>query len=123
MWLKDPPAVGVRDVAQLPLDGDFEARALIARRRWRAINGRAARSAFHELPEQKRERFGVAIHAQHAHAAGNTDRAIAELLFGKKRIPDRAWKTHDLRSRTIRLVQTGLALIRGGHRELLRPKR
>jgi Uncharacterized conserved protein (DUF2285) len=40
----------------------------------------------------------------------------------KKRIPDRAWKTHDLRNRTIRLAQVGLAL-RGGYRELLRPKR
>ena len=50
-------------------------------------------------------------------------RAIAEGLFGKKRIPDRAWKTHDLRNRTIRLVQSGLALMRGGYRELLRPRR
>ena len=53
----------------------------------------------------------------------STYRAIAEGLFGKKRIPDRAWKTHDLRNRTIRLVQSGLALMRGGYRELLRSKR
>ena len=46
-----------------------------------------------------------------------------EVLFGKKRIPDRAWKTHDLRNRTIRLVQSGLALMRGGYRELMRPWR
>ena len=52
-----------------------------------------------------------------------TYRAIAEALFGKTRIPDRAWKTHDLRNRTIRLVQSGLELMRGGYRELLRPKR
>ena len=44
-------------------------------------------------------------------------------LFGAKDIPERAWKTHDLRNRTIRLVQTGLALMRGGYRELLRPSR
>jgi hypothetical protein len=35
-------------------------------------------------------------------------------LFGRHRVPDRSWKTHDLRGRTIRLVQTGLALMRGG---------
>ncbi|WP_456684371.1 DNA -binding domain-containing protein [Bradyrhizobium elkanii] len=40
-----------------------------------------------------------------------------------KGIPDSAWKTHDLRSRTIRLVQSGLALARGGYRRLLRPSR
>ena len=50
-------------------------------------------------------------------------RAIAEVLFGDKRIPERAWKTHDLRNRTIRLVQSGFALMRGGYRELLRPPR
>ena len=32
-------------------------------------------------------------------------------------------KTHDLRSRTIRLVQSGLNLMRGGYRALLRHRR
>jgi hypothetical protein len=54
---------------------------------------------------------------------GNTYRVIAEVLFGTKRIPERAWKTHDLRNRTIRLVQSGFALMRGGYRELLRQSR
>ena len=54
---------------------------------------------------------------------GNSYRAIAEGLFGAKRIPERAWKTHDLRNRTIRLVQSGFALMRGGYRELLRQAR
>ena len=31
-----------------------------------------------------------------------------------------AWKTHDLRDRTIRLVRTGLDLMRGGYLDLLR---
>ena len=48
---------------------------------------------------------------------------IAEGLFGARHIPERAWKTHDLRNRTIRLVQTGFALMRGGYRELLRQAR
>ena len=50
-------------------------------------------------------------------------RTIAEGLFGAKRIPERAWKTHDLRNRTIRLVQNGFALMRGGYRDLLRQAR
>jgi hypothetical protein len=87
------------------------------------MNGRTPGPAFHELPKQRRERLSAAIRALDARAAGSTYRAIAEVLFGKKRIPDRAWKTHDLRNRTIRLVQSGLALMRGGYRELLRPQR
>jgi hypothetical protein len=54
---------------------------------------------------------------------GNNYRVIAEVLFGIERIPERAWKTHDLRNRTIRLVQSGFALMRGGYRELLRHPR
>jgi hypothetical protein len=54
---------------------------------------------------------------------GNTYRVIADVLFGAKRIPERAWKTHDLRNRTIRLVQAGFALMRGGYRDLLRQSR
>jgi hypothetical protein len=49
--------------------------------------------------------------------------ALADVLFGAKRIPERAWKTHDLRNRTIRLVQAGFALMRGGYRDLLRQSR
>jgi len=48
---------------------------------------------------------------------------IAQGLFGKHRIPDRGWKTDHLCSRTIRLVQTGLPLVRGGYRALLRRNR
>lgn len=123
VWLKEPPAVGANYVAELPFDGDFNARAYAARRLWRAMRGRRPGPFFHELSKQRRERLSAAIRARDAHAAGNSYRAIAELLFGKARIPDRAWKTHDLRNRTIRLVQGGLALMRGGYRELLRPRR
>lgn len=123
VWLKEAPAVGANYVAVLPFDGDFDARAYAARRLWRAMNGRTAGPAFHDLSKQRRERLSAAIRALDAHAAGSTYRAIAELLFGKKSVPDRAWKTHDLRNRTIRLVQSGLALMRGRYRELLRPKR
>lgn len=123
VWSKEPPTVGARYVAELPLDGDFDARAYAARRLWRAMNGRAPGPAFHELSSQRRERLSDALRALDARVAGGTYRAIAEALFGKKRIPERAWKTHDLRNRTIRLVQSGFALMRGGYRGLLRPKR
>lgn len=72
---------------------------------------------------QRRQRLAMVLRALDAWNDGLSYRAIAEGLFGKKRIPERAWKTHDLRNRTIRLVQRGLALMRGGYRELLRPRR
>jgi len=109
--------------AVLPLDSDFEVRAHAARRLWRAINGRAPGPAFHELSPQRRERLALAVRALDGRMDDGTYRAIAEVLFGKKRIPERAWKTHDLRNRSIRLVQSGLALMRGGYRELLRQSR
>ncbi|WP_346657230.1 DUF2285 domain-containing protein [Bradyrhizobium sp. BRP20] len=123
VWSKEPPVLGASYAAELPFDGDFDARAYAARRLWRAISGRAPGPGFHQLSKQRRERLRAAIRALDAHGAGASYRVIAEVLFGKKRVPDRAWKTHDLRNRTIRLVQAGLALMRGGYRKLLRPGR
>ncbi|WP_456776919.1 DUF2285 domain-containing protein [Bradyrhizobium sp. USDA 4369] len=54
---------------------------------------------------------------------GHNYRTIAAALFGSERVETRGWKTHDLRSRTIRLVQTGQTLIGGGYRNLLRSQR
>jgi hypothetical protein len=123
IWSNDAPVLGASYAAELPFDDDFGARAYAARRLWRAINGRAPGPAFHTLSKQRRERLSAAIRALDAHSAGGNYRVVAEALFGKKRIPDRAWKTHDLRNRTIRLVQGGLALMRGGYRKLLEPGR
>jgi Uncharacterized conserved protein (DUF2285) len=48
---------------------------------------------------------------------GRSYRAIVEGLFGTNHIPKRARKTHELRNWTIRLVQSGFALMRGGYCE------
>jgi hypothetical protein len=108
--------------AELPFDENFEIRAHAARRLWRVLNGRPAGPA-HELSPQRRQRLALALRALDGRIEGNSYRVIAEGLFGAKRIPERAWKTHDLRNRTIRLVQTGYAMMRGGYRELLRQVR
>ena len=123
LWLKEPPAADAAYAAELPFDDDFEIRAHAARRLWRALNGRPAGPVFHELSPQRRQRLALALRALDARAEGNTYRTIAEGLFGANRIPERAWKTHDLRNRTIRLVQSGFALMRGGYRDLLRQAR
>lgn len=123
LWLREPPVIGVSYAAELPFDGLFDIRAHATRRLWRALNGRAAGPTFHELSPQRRQRLALALRALDARAEGNSYRVIAEGLFGARRIPERAWKTHDLRNRTIRLVQSGIALMRGGYRELLRQSR
>jgi hypothetical protein len=123
VWSKEPPVLSAAYVVELPFDGDLEARAYAARRLWRVMNGRAPGPAFHKLSKQRRERLSAALRALDARRAGSSYRTVAEALFGKKRIPERAWKTHDLRNRTVRLVKGGLALVRGGYRKLLRPGR
>ncbi|MCP1732703.1 hypothetical protein ABIF38_004984 [Bradyrhizobium japonicum] len=123
IWSQQPLTAGAHYAAELPLDRDFEARAHAATRLWRAMNGRAPGPGFHRLSKSRRERLCAALRAVAAHFSGATYRSIAEVLFGQKRIPGRAWKTHDLRSRTIRLVKSGLAFVRGGYRKLLRLER
>jgi hypothetical protein len=61
------------------------------------------------------------MRALDAWLAGHSYREIAEGLFGTERVRGRAWKDHDLRSHIIRLVKSGIALMRGGYRALLRP--
>jgi hypothetical protein len=112
-----------RYAAELPLDNDFEIRVHATRRFWRVLNGRPAGPAFHEPPPQCRQRLALAVRALDGRIEGNSYRAIAEGLFGAKHIPEWAWKAHDLRNRTIRLVQSGFALMRGGYREPRRQSR
>jgi hypothetical protein len=61
------------------------------------------------------------LRALDAWLAGNGYREIAIGLFGKERVVGRSWKDNDLRSLIIRLVKSGIALMRGGYRALLRP--
>jgi hypothetical protein len=72
-------------------------------------------------PTYNRDFRATARRTLDGHLAGETYRDIARVLFGATRIPaGPAWKTHDLRDRTIRLVRTGLHLMRGGYLDLLR---
>ena len=107
-------------VIELPLDADFRVRTQAANRLWSALGQRALGRPHPDLSVQTRERLTLAIRAFDGYTEGNSYRAIAEGLFGEKRIRGRDWKTHDLRSRTVRLVQNGAALVRGGYRALFR---
>ncbi|WP_456728071.1 DUF2285 domain-containing protein [Bradyrhizobium sp. USDA 3364] len=110
-------------VVDLPLDRDFDIRSQAAQRFWRALEQRPVGPSPRALPIQTRHWLILALRAADGWVQGNSYREIAQGLFGARRIPDRGWKTSDVRSRIIRLVKKGLRLIRGGYRALLRHKR
>ena len=121
LYLPEIPARGSPVLAELPFDANFDIRLLAANRFWSAIEGRRLGRPPLALPHHRRRRFILRVRALDAWLAGNSYREIAEGLFGKERVLGRSWKDNDLRSLTIRLVQSGIALMRGGYRALLRP--
>ncbi|MDF0523354.1 DUF2285 domain-containing protein [Bradyrhizobium yuanmingense] len=122
-WLSELPSGASSVAVDLPLDRNFEVhlRQLIDfRSRTRTAAPWTTSSGVTILI---RHRLILALRAVDGSLKGNSYREIAQGLFGKHRIPDRGWKTDHLRSRAIRLVQTGLRLMRGGYRALLRRNR
>ena len=119
IWLTGAPRSDVFYSLNLPLDDQFDVRALAALRLWRSLIGRTPGDDPSGLTAQRRERLIQALRALDGRNDGATYRDIAGALFGAGRIPERAWKTHDLRGRTIRLVATGYDMMRGGYRKLL----
>ena len=110
---------GQMPCAVLPLDQVFGIRAAAAIRLWRCLAGRAAGRDPTELPPARRGRLILALRAVDARLEKASYRTIAEALFGSSQIPDRGWKTHDIRDRTVRLTRLGFALMQGGYRRLL----
>ncbi|MBB4373430.1 hypothetical protein GGD63_006253 [Bradyrhizobium sp. cir1] len=123
LWLRELPASGYAVVVDLPLDADFELRLGAARRFWLALERRALVEPPLALPALKRRRLILALRAIDGWQEGNSYRQIAQGLFGSHRIAERAWKTDDLRSRTIRLVKLGQRLMRLRWRALLGKRR
>ena len=103
----------------LPLDQYFDIRVTAAMRLSRGLRGRSpGRNPAHPSPA-RRERLILALRALDGRLEMATYRDIAQVLFGASRIPERGWKTHDTRDRTVRLVRLGLSLMQGGYRHLL----
>ncbi len=71
------------------------------------------------LPAARRDRLVLALRALDGRLEKASYRDIAESLFGSSRMPDRGWKTHDIRDRTVRLARLGFSLMQGGYRRLL----
>jgi len=106
----------------IPIDADFGARVDAAMRLWRTVTGQPPSSSRPaRWTRQRRQRLTLALRALDGRLAGESYRVIGQALFGRTRIPaGPGWKTHELRDQTIRLVRAGVALMRGGYRDLVR---
>jgi hypothetical protein len=105
--------------AVLPLDALFGVRLTAARRYWLVLNGRNPGDDPAALSHAQRDHLIDTLRALDARLENATYREIAAALFGASRMPERGWKTHDLRDRTIRLCRLGFELMQGGYRQLL----
>jgi hypothetical protein len=102
----------------IPADHDLAARVQALLAFWNRMTG--AGPPEKEITPQRRRRLILGLRALDGRAAGASYRVLAAGLFGADRVPTgAAWKTHDLRSRTMRLVADATALMRGGYRGLV----
>lgn len=106
----------------LPLDGLFESRLEAGRRLLkRLVSGKASKS--YGFTAHRRRRLKLVLRALDGCLAGEGYRDIARGLFLGRVPAGSGWRTDSARSRTVRLVRDGLALMRGGYLDLLRPDR
>jgi hypothetical protein len=103
----------------LPLDQLFEIRASAAVRLWRCLSGRNPGRDPAALSKARRDRLILGLRALDGRLENASYRDIAAALFAAPDVSGRAWKSHDLRDRAIRLVKFGLGMMRGGYRSLL----
>jgi len=103
------------------LDPDTGTRLAAAARLWRRLRTRRGDPPDGLTPLQ-RARHLLMLRALHANRSGASAREIAAVLFGAE-LHGAAWKAHDVRSRTRRLLKEAEALVRGGYRRLLAPNR
>ena len=120
VWLINHPLPNAAHGVLIPLDNTLPQRLAAAAAFWRMLNGkpqlRASAATTH-----RRSRLILGLRALDGREAGASYRELAQGIFGVVRVPDgRAWKTHDLRSRVVRLVADASALRDGGYRVLLR---
>jgi len=105
--------------ALIPLDDALPQRLAAVLHLWHALRGQMPPAV--QLTAPRHRRLVLALRAHDGHLDGHSYRNIAIGLFGAARVPrGAAWKTHDLRARTMRLVAEAIRLRDGGYRALLR---
>lgn len=102
--------------AVLPLDASVGYRAEATLRFWRFLVHGEARG---RDVTRKNEKLVSALRALDAKLDGASYRMIAEAIFGPDQINTEPWKTSSRRDAVIRLVRSGIAMMRGKYRSLL----
>ncbi len=119
VWIARGAARDTHLGALIPFDDTLPQRLAAVLRLWHVLQGQAQPDV--RLTALQRRRLVLALRAHDGHQAGHSYRDIAIGLFGAARVPrGAAWKAHDLRARTMRLVADAFALRDGGYRTLLR---
>lgn len=118
LFFPDHLSDGAGLAALIPFDETTLLRAEATLRLWRFLSGRPSRGN-PSSERRRRTRIASTLRALDGRLAGASYRMIAETLFGSARIESDVWKTASLRDATIRLVRAGVALMRGGYRQLL----
>jgi|GEM_PF-6713516 hypothetical protein len=117
--LHTPGAVRELLAVVLPLDRLFDARVAAALRLWRHLADRPLGADPAAFSRPYARKLVLALRAFDGRGENASYRDIASALFGEPSVSARPWKTHDLRGRTIRLLQLGRLMTLGGYRRLL----
>jgi len=119
LWLPGPPQHGAPLAAIVPLDASASSRSQATLRFWRHLTrGRGSGSS--AFPRQRLRRYTLTLRALDGRNAGVSYRTIAEAIHGRGRVAAEAWKTSSIRDTTIRLVRSGIAMMKDGYRKLPR---
>jgi len=102
----------------LAFDQDFGLRVRAVERLNRAVAGLAPPAS--QMTTAQRERLAKSLAALDGDLGGDSYRTIAASVFGPEAIEREAWRTSSVRAATIRLVQAGRRMMRGGYLKLLR---
>ncbi len=103
----------------IPLDVVVEVRVAALLRLSRALTRRDPGPDPAAFTASRRARLALALRVLDGRLQNASYRDIAEAVFGADRMARQAWKTHDLRDRTIRLARYGTDMMHGGYRHLL----
>lgn len=107
--------------AIVPLDRSAGDRFAASERLWRLVEDRPIADT--RLTKQRRLRLRHMMRAVDGKAAHASQREIAEVIFGSRRVEAELWHESSLRYATMRLLRDGTAMIDGGYRNLLHTRR
>lgn len=107
--------------AVIPLDEFAADRFAASERFWRLAKDCPVADT--RLTKQRCLRLRHMMRAVDGKAAHASQREIAEVIFGRRRVEAELWHESSVRYATMRLLRDGLAMVNGGYHKLLRSHR